>query len=154
MRRMQAVEMRSKHMTWMEIGHVLGVSHTTARDYVKKELSRRADELREEGALDVVRQQEAAKLDEMERLLWPRLQEERGWDKATHGLVRVFERRANLLGLDTPVVREQLNRLAIDVRLSDGSLPPGSDVVDAEVVEDVPDPPQLEAGEADPPLGG
>ena len=146
---MKALDMRSTGMTYEAIAQALGISKTVARSDVKTELDRRVEEWKAEGGVDRVRQAESAKLDRLERELWPRLQEEKGWDKATHGLVRVFERRANLLGLDTPVVREQLNRLSIDVRLSDGSLPPGSDVVDGEVVEDGPVPLLGDGGEAD-----
>ena len=148
---MKAVDMRATGMTYRDIAKALGVSDHTARVDVRTELDRRVEEWKAEGGVDRVRQAESAKLDRLERELWPRLQEEKGWDKATHGLVRVFERRANLLGLDTPVVREQLNRLSIDVRLSDGSLPPGSDVVDGEVVEDGPVPLLGDGGEADHP---
>jgi hypothetical protein len=97
-RRSHVAAMLLEHRTYREIGEAAGVAASTVAEDVKhvreEWKARNAEEFHELVAL------ECAKLDRLERRLWPEIDKGRSW--AFEAFVKVSRRRGRLLGLDTP----------------------------------------------------
>lgn len=95
-KQLRALELRKSGAAYATIAEVLGYrspsgAHAAVKSALKKTLQEPADELR---------QLELARLDAMLAALWPKANA--GDVKAVHGVLKVLERRAKLLGLDAP----------------------------------------------------
>ena len=110
-RRLEALRLRQRGRSYPRIAEELGVSLTTAHRYVTTELERLAKECGEEAA--IVRQMELDRLDVALDALADRI--EQGDDRAVATMLRIQERRAKLLGLDSPD-RQQVEVTGIDPR--------------------------------------
>jgi len=101
-RRALAVQLRLAGKTYEEIAARLGVGRSAAYRIISRELVRRA---KEDGIqLEQLRALELGRLDEMQAALWPKVQA--GIVDAILGVLRILERRARLLGLDSPARHE------------------------------------------------
>lgn len=109
--RLEALALRRRGRSYRKIADELGVSLTTAHRYVTTELERLAKECGEEAA--IVRQMELDRLDVALDALADRI--EQGDDRAVATMLRIQERRAKLLGLDSPD-RQQVEVTGIDPR--------------------------------------
>ena len=103
--------MRRRGKSYPKIAEALGVSVGTAHRDVTTELARLAKECGEEAA--IVRQMELDRLDVALDALADRI--EQGDDRAVATMLRIQERRAKLLGLDSPD-RQQVEVTGIDPR--------------------------------------
>ena len=92
----QALRMRSEGCGYAEIGKVLGISTQAAW----KRVSCGLDELVTDAA-EVALAFELARLDSLQLAIWP--QATSGDCRAIDRVLRIMERRAKLLGLDSPV---------------------------------------------------
>jgi hypothetical protein len=97
----KVLELRRAGLTWQRIAEEVGYAdHTGAyaayKRAIKRTMQQPADELRE------------AELDRIDRLqlaLWPKAM--KGDNASINTIVRLMERRARLLGLDTPIKIQQ-----------------------------------------------
>lgn len=106
--RARAFELRKEGLSYRAIGKVMGVSLTTAFEYIQAELN----DLREktvEAAQDV-RDMELQRCDEMMAGLWKK-GAITGDPAIVMTVLKVMERRSRLLGLDAPSKAEVLNAL-------------------------------------------
>ena len=94
-RRIQALDLRLAGASYRQIGDTLGVSHVQAMRDVSKMVSEYATE-----PADEVRKAEAARLDKLMLAHWPRAIQ--GDVRATTIVLQIMDRRARLLGIDTP----------------------------------------------------
>ena len=92
----QALRMRSEGCSYAEIGKALGVTTQAAW----KRVSSGLDELVTDAA-EVALAFELARLDSLQLAIWP--QATSGDCRAIDRVLRIMERRAKLLGLDSPV---------------------------------------------------
>lgn len=97
-RRRKALALRRAGATYDQIAEALEVSVARARSYVDEAIEAINKEIGESAA--EVRTIEAERLDEMMRILWPKVRE--GNLKAMDRVMRIMERRSRLLGLDAP----------------------------------------------------
>lgn len=98
LRKADAVELRRKGWSFERIAKEVGVSISTAHRYITSELEKVAAETAE--AAEQVRQLELERLDRALAAVFQRVDD--GDDKAIATMLRLQERRAKLLGLDTP----------------------------------------------------
>ena len=110
-RRREALRLRKRGKSYPKIADALGVSVSTAHKYVTTELQRLAKECGEDAA--AIRQIELDRLDDALDALADRI--EQGDDRAVATMLRIQERRAKLLGLDSPD-RQQVEVTGIDPR--------------------------------------
>lgn len=96
-RRAKALRLRSLRMTYQQIADEL---YNGNRGQCYRDIQKGIDDLPREAA-EHVRVQELELLDEMSRGLIPKAR--KGDDKAVQGMLRIMDRRAKYLGLDTPV---------------------------------------------------
>jgi hypothetical protein len=94
----EALALRKSGATYEAIARDLGVSVQSAHRAVKRALNRLNGEIAE-GVTDV-RRMELERLDAMLGALWPKAA--RGNPTAVDRVLHIMERRAKLLGLDTP----------------------------------------------------
>lgn len=108
LRRAEALELRVKGLlTMKEIGQRLGVSKTTALNYVHHEID--AELKDHDKNVEQGRHLEDARLDEWLKKTMVALEQEGDVDKAVKLLgiaLKISERRAKLLGLDAPTKQE------------------------------------------------
>ena len=97
-RKTRALQMRLAHATYEEIGAALGVSRQTACVYVTEELDARKRECAE--AADKIRDMERDRLDRMAKAIEDKVLA--GDPAAIAVSLKIAERRAKLLGLDSP----------------------------------------------------
>jgi hypothetical protein len=95
-RRVQALDLRIRGLSFRRIGEKLGISHTAAHKAVERALSDLA-KLEGEKA-EVQRQLDLERVNKIILSLWPK----KGDPKAAAALLKAMERRAKLLGLDMP----------------------------------------------------
>lgn len=98
-----ALELRSRRLTYRQIGERLGITEDGARKAVMRRM-RELDALGAEKA-EEVRRQEAIALDEAERKLRDLMEcadDAETYAKLVDRMVRIQDRRARLLGLDAP----------------------------------------------------
>lgn len=103
--------MRRRGKSYPKIAEALGVSVGTAHRDVTIELARLAKECSEEA--EAIRQIELERLDDALDAISDRI--EQGDDRAVATMLRIQERRAKLLGLDSPD-RQQVEVTGIDPR--------------------------------------
>lgn len=96
-RRAKALRLRSMRMTYQQIADEL---YKGNRGQCHRDIQKAITDLPKEAA-EEVRRQELELLDEMSRGLIPAAR--KGDDKAVTGMLRIMERRAKYLGLDTPM---------------------------------------------------
>src|SRR5688572_17008970 len=92
----RALELRRDGWTYKAIGAELGVSKTRAYEYVREALEDLAKQAHEKAG--EIRAIELARLDEMFKSLWPN----RETPRVADSLLRIAQRRSDLLGLDAP----------------------------------------------------
>lgn len=105
----QALELRLQGFSYADIASALGVTVETARETIKRVLSRMAETTAED-ALEV-RSLELERLDQM--LVKLQDQITKGSEKAIETALRIQERRARLLGLDSPKKLELDNKVTL-----------------------------------------
>ena len=96
--RLKAFELYKAGATLTATGRALGVSHTTARNYVTSVLDRLAADSK--ALAERYRNLQMARLQDMVFALWPKVRA--GDVPAVLALLRIMEREAKLLGLDAP----------------------------------------------------
>jgi predicted transcriptional regulator len=96
--RLQAIELRKSGLTLKAISYELGVSTTMVHKYINTELRDLAEETK--STVIEMRQLELERLDIMMMGLWE--QSESGDVAAIDRVLKIMERRAKLLGLDSP----------------------------------------------------
>lgn len=101
-KRAAAVALRREGHTYEKIGQKVGISKQTAHAMVVAALEERRRELNE--SVDDVRDMEIVRLDKMTAFLFKRLDDPKNQDpeRTVTALLKIMERRANLLGLDAP----------------------------------------------------
>jgi len=91
----EALRLRSRGMTYREIGEALGVDHSTAYRRAQRALTSVVVE-----AVEEHRTIELLRLDALQSSLWPKALE--GNLQAVKAILSIMERRSKLLGLDAP----------------------------------------------------
>lgn len=97
-RQLQALELRTRGLTFEAIGRRLGVSTQAAHATVSRALSRSLAQ--SNASANELRALELTRLDAMLAALWCKIEE--GDVPAINAALRISERRAKLTGLDTP----------------------------------------------------
>jgi hypothetical protein len=112
-----ALALRKSGVTYEAIARDLGVSVQSAHRAVKRALERLSGEIAE--SVTDVRRMELERLDAMLGALWPKA--ERGNLTAVDRVLHIMERRAKLLGLDTPSTdaEKPVLGVAVQVNLTD-----------------------------------
>ena len=109
---LKALELRKAGASFDQIGKTLGMTRQSAHALVKREhdlLKAVCQETASE-----LRQMELARLDEIQLKLW----DKRGDPRAADTLLRLFERRSKLMGLDAPVKIENENSSVISSEIT------------------------------------
>lgn len=134
-RQREALQLRIAGWTFEQIGSHLTISRQAAHRLVARALGDISTQIKEEA--DHLRARQLAEIGAVKEALLPAAT--RGDTKAAQTLARLWEREAHLAGLDVqPGVKDGPTVIVIDPRLADGSLPPGADVVEGEVIEEQP----------------
>jgi acyl carrier protein phosphodiesterase len=92
-------------LSYRDIGLELGVNHATVYKDVQATIKQFLDEAREHHTQ--IMAIEAARLDDLQRVMWE--QAAMGDRRAVDTVLKIMERRAKLLGLDTPVATKAVN---------------------------------------------
>lgn len=94
----KAVEFRKRGMTFRAIAQQLGISFQGVHKAVKKAM----DQLKAQVYVDIstIRTMELEKLDTVEMGMWPGAS--KGNHNAANAILKAMERRAKMLGIDTP----------------------------------------------------
>jgi hypothetical protein len=100
-REIKVLELRRAGLTWQRIGEETGYADATGayaayKRAIKRTMQQPADEIRE---------QELDRIDRLQLAAWPNAM--KGDTKAILTIVKLMERRAKLLGLDTPIKIQQ-----------------------------------------------
>jgi predicted transcriptional regulator len=101
----RAFALRKAGLSYRDIAEELGVSHQLVYRDVQASIKQFLDEAREHHAQ--IMAIEAARLDDLQRVMWE--QAAMGDRRAIETVLKIMERRAKLLGLDTPVATKQVN---------------------------------------------
>ena len=101
----RAFALRKAGLSYRDIGAELGVSHVIVYRDVQASIKQFLDEAREHHAQ--IMAIEAARLDDLQRVMWE--QAAMGDRRAIETVLKIMERRAKLLGLDTPVATKQVS---------------------------------------------
>lgn len=101
----RAFALRKAGLSYRDIGLELGVHHATVYKDVQATIKMFLDEAREHHTQIVAI--EAARLDDLQRVMWE--QAAMGDRRAVDTVLKIMERRAKLLGLDTPVATKAVN---------------------------------------------
>lgn len=99
-RRLEALDLRKSGASYRAIGQRLGVSHEQARLDIMACLAELAERQHEDTAQ--YRQLELERLDRLQMALWVKAVASPPDTRAALAVLRIFERRAKLLGLDAP----------------------------------------------------
>jgi len=98
-RRTQAIELRVSGMDWQSIANELGyASRGAAWTDVTRALEANLAEMSQK--VDVLREQEALRLDQLQEAVWPHARN--GDVRAVEAVLKVIDRRVRLFGLDAP----------------------------------------------------
>lgn len=97
-RELRALELRKAGLTYLQIAQQLGITEQGAHKAVMRTLKRLNERIMEQAA--EVRRLELERLDAMLLSLWP--QARKGNLGAIDRVLRIMQRRADLLGLDAP----------------------------------------------------
>ena len=97
----KVLELRRAGLTWQRISEETGYADASGaylayKRAIKRTMQQPADELRE---------QELDRIDRLQLALWPKAM--KGDNASINTIVRLMERRARLLGLDTPIKIQQ-----------------------------------------------
>ena len=97
----KVLELRRAGLTWQRISEETGFADASGaylayKRAIKRTMQQPADELRE---------QELDRIDRLQLALWPKAM--KGDNASINTIVRLMERRARLLGLDTPIKIQQ-----------------------------------------------
>lgn len=97
----KVLELRRAGLTWQRISEETGFADASGaylayKRAIKRTMQQPADELRE---------QEIDRIDRLQLALWPKAM--KGDNASINTIVRLMERRARLLGLDTPIKIQQ-----------------------------------------------
>lgn len=113
-RRAKAIRMKIDGATYTQIAEALGyASRSAAHMDVKRSLERHVVE---EGlAIEAWRELELARLDTLQQAIWPKAMS--GDPRAIEAALKILDRRAKLLGLDSPVRLEVLTVDALDAQI-------------------------------------
>ena len=101
----RAFALRKAGLSYRDIGIELGVNHVTVYKDVQASIKQFLDEAREHHTQ--IMAIEAARLDDLQRVMWE--QAAMGDRRAIETVLKIMERRAKLLGLDTPVATKAVN---------------------------------------------
>jgi acyl carrier protein phosphodiesterase len=101
----RAFALRKAGLSYRDIGLELGVNHATVYKDVQVTIKQFLDEAREHHAQ--IMAIEAARLDDLQRVMWEKAA--MGDRRAVDTVLKIMERRAKLLGLDTPVATKAVN---------------------------------------------
>jgi predicted transcriptional regulator len=101
----RAFALRKAGLSYRDIGAELGVSHVIVYRDVQAAIKAFIDEAREHHTQ--IMAIEAARLDDLQRVMWE--QAAMGDRRAVDTVLKIMERRAKLLGLDTPVATKAVN---------------------------------------------
>ena len=104
---LKALELRKAGASFDQIGKTLGMTRQNAHVLVQKEhelLKAACQETAEE-----LRQMELSRMDEIQLKLW----DKRGDPRVADTLLRLFERRSKLMGLDAPTKVENKNNSVV-----------------------------------------
>ncbi|MDJ0342277.1 hypothetical protein QMK19_03625 [Streptomyces sp. H10-C2] len=114
-RRTQAVKMRTEGHTYTQIAQALGYAGRNAAHMdIKRALEKHVVE---EGiALEVWRELELGRLDAMQLAIWPEAMA--GNTRAIETCLKILDRRAKYLGLDTAIKLEVLTVDALDAQIA------------------------------------
>jgi DNA-binding CsgD family transcriptional regulator len=119
-REQQAFELRKSGASPAEIGRVLQVSRQAVHKMLRRVLARLAAQT--DGDALEVRQLEASRLDTLMVVLWKRALT--GHEGAVDRVLKIMQRRAELLGLDVPQRREHTGRGGGPIPFAGAVLPP------------------------------
>lgn len=97
-REAQAFELRKSGANYRQIGDHLGVTPQAAHKMVKRVMAMLAKLAKEDA--EAVRQMELDRLDAMLMGLWPKAR--KGNEGAVDRVIRIMQRRADMLGIDAP----------------------------------------------------
>lgn len=97
-RRAEALRLRAAGKTYAEIACALCINESSAWRLVQREFDRLNADTRE--TAEQIRQVECARLDALHAALWPTAKT--GNTQAIFAVLKVMDRRAKLLGLDSP----------------------------------------------------
>lgn len=113
-RRRKAVEMRLSGLDWQTIADKLKYA---SRGAANKDVSRAVDLLTREvvTAAAELRDLELLRLDRLQAAMWRDAMN--GDDKAVRAILRIMDRRARLLGLDTPKTIKHVMTTELDERI-------------------------------------
>jgi AraC-like DNA-binding protein len=100
-REIKVLELRRAGLTWQRISEETGYADASGaylayKRAIKRTMQQPADELRE---------QELDRIDRLQLALWPKAM--KGDNASINTIIRLMERRARLLGLDTPIKIQQ-----------------------------------------------
>jgi hypothetical protein len=109
---LKAIELRKAGASFEQIGKTLGMTRQNAHALVKREHELLKAVCQESVA--ELRQMELARLDEIQLKLW----DKRGDPRAADTLLRLFERRSKLMGLDAPVKIDSDNSSVISSEIT------------------------------------
>lgn len=114
--RERALDLRAEGFTFQEIAAKLELSKTRAYELVREAL----DEIREENNIRAanLRDLELRRLDKIQSALW----DNRSKPDVANALIRLSQRRADLLGLDSPKKIEQSGPNGGPIRLEGGKV--------------------------------
>jgi acyl carrier protein phosphodiesterase len=101
----RAFALRKSGMSYRDIALELGVAHSLVYRDVQATIKQFLDEAREHHTQ--IMAIEAARLDDLQRVMWG--QAAMGDRRAVDTVLKIMERRAKLLGLDTPVATKAVN---------------------------------------------
>lgn len=100
-REVKVLELRRAGLTWQRIAEEVGYAdHTGAYAAYKRAIKRTQQQ-----PADELREQELDRIDRLQLALWPKAM--KGDNASVNTIVRLMERRARLLGLDTPIKIQQ-----------------------------------------------
>lgn len=113
-RRAKAIKMKIDGASYSEIATALGYSSRSAAHMdVKRSLEKHVIE---EGlAIEAWRELELSRLDTLQQAIWPKAMS--GDPRAIEASLKILDRRAKLLGLDSPVRLEVLTVDALDAQI-------------------------------------
>ena len=114
-RQLQAVDLRKQGMPYSQIAKDMGIAPQTAHGLVTDAMKTFAANIAEETR--VVLGLELERLDAMMFGLWTRAIG--GDEKAVRAVIKIMERRNNLLGLDAPTKTEHVERIDWAAALAD-----------------------------------
>jgi hypothetical protein len=114
-RRTKAIQMKIEGHTWQQIADALGYAHKgSAYTDVQRALEQAV--VQQRLAAEVWRELELSRLDAMQQAIWPRLMA--GEPRAIEVALKLLDRRAKYLGLDSAIKLEVLTIDAIDQQIA------------------------------------